>query len=530
MLKLLHVALFLLIQLSFLLPYPAHTADDMPVYHVDVADPRKIDSPEYHKGCVSVTIPSGLLPHRDSVDSAGVRRYQVLINAFKANGVPELVMVRNEEFRTWMISPIPPQESEAIRVIGVEGWSRKRVAEAAMVSLEMARHLAHVEALRQQLTQVRMQVNGFQGRLMRYADNYESRLPANLKVPKGSPMEARSAQMKWLLAQGHRSCSRDYPKYQMALEHKAQVESDLKMAVEKVRARRMEETFQNFDPAYHVPVSAETVLLWFHGMGTHVSSVLSLRSAVIQTMALFRRSDLEGKIWPIGVSLPGHGGPGQADIQTLDQFMAWFDGLVEFYRAQGKKVILAGRSASGTLIMEYAMRHPDKLAGIIPFSHVWPEPSLQIDDDARYMLIGPDKSLNLIADKGLLDWTTGFMVGCSWHCNLHDPALIRRLPPTLMVHSWDDEEYKHEMPDGQWVSSMPKVVRKFDRYVAYLRKENPRIHYVVFHEAWHNIFNTEDTHKARVRAFQILKLFLQDPAVFKPEMLGPGIDPLHIHP
>ena len=184
---------------------------------------------------------------------------------------------------------------------------------------------------------------------------------------------------------------------------------------------------------------ALTILLFIHGSGgNHKSWPDCLRS-------------LE-KIGVVLMDLPGHGLSSGSGRTTVLEYADFVD---DFVSAMGlSRVIVAGHSLGGAIVLELALKQPDWLAGLVLvgtgarlrvhadiLNGIGQDYPKTVDLICRWAF-GPDASKELIdgSRKALLDTDPGVTRGDFIACNAFDVApQVGDIPyPTLIVSASDD--------------------------------------------------------------------------------------------
>jgi hypothetical protein len=342
------------------------------------------------------------------------------------------------------------------------------------------------------------------------------------------------------------------------------------------------------DPSLHIPDNIRILLPMWPGMGTRRSSPETLLSIIREAPTWFRDKHENPVVMAVGMSNPKHiGGP--ANIESLDDWIAQVMEELQFLRQIAPKetrIIPVGRSASGSLVLEMALRWqelsqrygpfadafvhyatvlPPKY-GALPVDEVRLENGRSLSDylerlspeeRSRYLFEDPDTGRwmmdqlghNMIYGEKLdpsymarvipaamkfADLVIGQQKGMD--AALRNPQQVKGTPPMLALYGRKDHEY-FPMMDAIFEA----YLKLFSRAAWHWQKG----HIGMFDEGIHQIFvqatgtgdpktSQYEPNRAYPIAMQILQLFLLDPEAFSWDLLnrtlinGKNVDPRHI--
>ena len=110
-------------------------------------------------------------------------------------------------------------------------------------------------------------------------------------------------------------------------------------------------------------------------------------------------------------------GGGREDDAGIRASQELIEGLIQ--KEQGKKIVLAGFSQGGAIVLQTALRHPERLAGVMALSTYLPSPRLVFDAPAEANLATP-----IFAAHGLHDDVVDLSLGLA----ARDALLLRGYP------------------------------------------------------------------------------------------------------
>lgn len=275
--------------------------------------------------------------------------------------------------------------------------------------------------------------------------------------------------------------------------------------------------FERWHPGIEVPEGTQTVLVWTHGMGTQRSRVFTLATAVGMS------SSFGKNVYGVGVSGPRHGGP--ENIHTLKDLIEHLYRIHAYYKEKGLRVFSVARSAMGSYVMQLAVEHPDVMDGVIPYSHVLPPGYPRGGPDqiqVNALAMQSDTDLMARVQPQLLDYTLGLIRETNWFDRLaQEPDLRERLPPTLWMYGWLDQEYRGALD------------RIFDAHQD-LIASGVRATALMFDSGQHQLFNPQDNQAFEV-VRDVTRLFIERPQEFGLDLLRrvldeANLDPRHVPP
>jgi hypothetical protein len=304
--------------------------------------------------------------------------------------------------------------------------------------------------------------------------------------------------------------------------------------------------FNSAHPGLMIPKDTQTVLLWLHGMGTDRSNVTTLDQAVGMSHKLGQG------VYGVGVSGPWHGGPniplgehGLVTPEVLREVIKHLHHQVQYYKELGVKVVVSGRSAMGSVLMQYLVEHPGNLDGAIAYSHVLPkgypigtlDPEGRLEDQlARNIRLAmSNAALRARQNEVLGNIATGLIEQTDWVQRLENEPWLLDQTPTLAIFGGRDQEYAGMLP--QIIGTHRKLIRRGAKMTALLFPEgahqlyNPRSQPTDAERNDPN-FDINDYNGAFAAVWELTRLFLKDPERFSLDALraatGKSLDPLNM--